>query len=352
MSKGSRGKVRKPSLADMPDTGDPAHDSEISPPDMLHHHTPVLLAEALDGLQARPGGVYIDGTVGAGGHSAAIMERAEGGKLLGLDVDPTALKLASERLHSYIESGRVRLVRANFERIAEVALAEGFEAVDGVLLDLGVSSMQLETPERGFSFRAEGPLDMRLDPAGPTSASDLVSSLPENELADLIYKYGEEPASRRIARRIVEARERAPISTTSELEQVVYRALGGHVAGRTRSHIHPATKTFQALRIAANRELEVLEKGLAASVGLLKPGGRLVVISFHSLEDRIVKLFIRQEERGCICPPEYPVCRCGREPTLRAINRKPIEATAEELKRNPRSRSARLRVAERKATIT
>ncbi|MBF6612074.1 MAG: 16S rRNA (cytosine(1402)-N(4))-methyltransferase RsmH [Chloroflexi bacterium] len=345
MSKGSRGKGRKLSLAGSPAGDDPRQGGEPSAP-----HTPVLLFEALDALQVRPGGIYIDGTVGAGGHAAAIMERAESGKLLGLDVDPAALKLASERLHSYVESGRVRLVRSNFERLAEVAQAEGFGAVDGVLLDLGVSSMQLATPERGFSFRAEGPLDMRLDPAGLTSASDLVNSLPENELADLIYNYGEEPASRRIARRIVEARERAPIRTTSELEQIVYRALGGHVAGRTRSHIHPATRTFQALRIAANRELEVLEKGLSASVGLLKPGGRLAVISFHSLEDRIVKLFIRQEERGCICPPEYPVCRCGREPTLRAISRKPIEATAEELGRNPRSRSARLRVAERKAT--
>ena len=312
-------------------------------------HVPVLLKEVVDGLQPRPGGAYIDGTVGAGGHSFAILERAGMGKLLGLDVDPTALALASERLQAYIEAGQARLVRSNFERLDEVAQAEGFAEVDGVLLDLGVSSMQLDTPGRGFSFRADGPLDMRLDPSGPVSAADLVNSLPENELADLIYKYGEEPASRRIARRISEARERGHIETTAQLEAIVYGALGGKVAGRTRNRIHPATKTFQALRIAVNRELEVLDKGLAAAVRVLKPGGRLAVISFHSLEDRIVKLFIRQEQKGCICPPELPVCVCGREPTLRAINGKPIEASAEEARLNPRSRSARLRVAERLA---
>jgi 16S rRNA (cytosine1402-N4)-methyltransferase len=276
------------------------------------------------------------------------LERAgENGRLLGLDVGPEALGLAGERLGEYIERGRARLVQSNFSRLDEVARSEGYEPADGVLLDLGVSSMQLDTPERGFSFRADGPLDMRLDPRGGETASDLVNSLPEGELADLIYKYGEEPASRRIARRIVEARERNPIETTSQLEEIVYRALGGKVAGRTRSPIHPATKTFQALRIAVNRELEVLEEGLKAAVNVLKPGGRLAVISFHSLEDRAVKLFIRQEQKGCICPPEYPQCVCGRVPTLKAVNSKPVEAGAEEQKRNPRSRSARLRVAER-----
>jgi len=320
-------------------------DGPSSTPDQPH--IPVLLNEVLEGLQVRPGSTYIDGTVGAGGHSAAIMARAEGGRLLGLDVDTTALSIATERLRAYIEAGQVRLVRSNFERLDEIATSEGFEDVDGVLLDLGVSSMQLDTPERGFSFRSEGPLDMRLDPDGPTTAADLVNTLPENELADLIYKYGEEPASRRVARRIVEARGRAPIKTTSDLEAIVYGALGGKVAGRTRNPIHPATKTFQALRIAVNRELEVLENGLAAAVRVLKPGGRLAVISFHSLEDRIVKLFIRQEQRGCICPPEYPACVCGRKPTLKAINSKPIEAGPDESRQNPRSRSAKLRVAEK-----
>lgn len=312
-----------------------------------HPHTPVLLRETLDGLKVADGGVYIDGTLGAGGHSEAILRAADGTRLLGLDVDPSALEIAGERLKAYTDAGRARLVRSNFERLDEVAEAQGVAPVDGVLLDLGVSSMQLDRPERGFSFRADGPLDMRLDPNGPTTAADLVNELPEGELADLIFKYGEEPASRRIARRIVEARGKGPITTTSQLEAIVYGAVGGRTAGRTRSTIHPATKTFQALRIAANRELEALETGLAAAVRVLKPGGRLAVISFHSLEDRIVKLFIRQEQKGCVCPPDYPVCMCGRVPTLKAINSKPIVADDEEAKRNPRSRSAKLRIAER-----
>jgi 16S rRNA (cytosine1402-N4)-methyltransferase len=310
-------------------------------------HIPVLLDEVIAGLQVWPDGVYIDGTVGAGRHAAAIIERAPQGRLLGLDVDPAALNIAAERLRPFIEQDRVKLVQSNFERLGEVARAEGFIAADGVLLDLGVSSMQLGTAERGFSFRAEGPLDMRLDPNNPVTAADLVNTLSEKELADVIYKYGEEPASRRIARRIVEARKRGKIKTTSDLEQIVYGALGGRVAGRTRNPIHPATKTFQALRIAVNQELDVLEKGLEAAVRVLKPGGRLAVISFHSLEDRVVKLFIRQEQRGCICPPEYPMCVCGRKPMLRAVNKKPIEASAEEARRNPRSRSAKLRIAEK-----
>jgi 16S rRNA (cytosine1402-N4)-methyltransferase len=314
-------------------------------------HIPVLLDEVLNGLQVRPGGAYIDGTVGAGGHSAAIIEKTgDGGRLLGLDVDPVALGIASEPLRAHIEAGQVRLAQSNFERLDEVAQTEGFGQVDGVLLDLGVSSMQLDTAERGFSFRADGPLDMRLDPRTSTTAANLVNTLPEEELANLIYKYGEETASRRIARRIAEARDREPITTTAQLENIVYGALGGRVAGRTRNPIHPATKTFQALRIAVNRELEVLEQGLKAAVRVLKPGGRLAVISFHSLEDRIVKLFMRQEQKGCICPPEYPVCMCGRKPTLKVINSKPIEAGQEEARRNPRSRSARLRLAERVTT--
>lgn len=327
----------------------PSETSDRDPRAEVLPHVPVLLREVIEGLRVAPGGVYIDGTVGAGGHSAAIMERAgESGRLLGLDTDPTALELAAARLQPYIERGQVKLARTNFETLAEVAEAEGFMEADGVLLDLGVSSMQLDRPERGFSFRAEGLLDMRLDPEGPDTAADLVNGLPENELADLIYKYGEEPASRRIARRIAEERAREAITTTERLASIVYSALGGRVAGRTRNPIHPATKTFQALRIAVNRELEVLETGLAAAVKVLKPGGRLAVISFHSLEDRAVKLFMRQEQKGCICPPEYPTCMCGRQPTLTIINSKPIEAADEEARANPRSRSARLRVGEKR----
>jgi len=325
-------------------TSDP---ESVSPDGQPQPHIPVLLDAVLEGLRVQGGGRYIDGTVGAGGHSLAILESAPGVRLLGIDTDPNALQLASERLAPYIGSGQARLVRANFEEIDEVARRESFAGVDGVLLDLGVSSMQLDRPERGFSFRADGPLDMRLDPQGPVTAADLVNTLPENELADLIYKYGEEPASRRIARRIVEQRARAPITTTAQLASIVSQAMGGRAAGRTRNPIHPATKTFQALRIAVNRELDVLETALAAAVDLLKPGGRLAVISFHSLEDRAVKQFIRQEQKGCICPPELPVCQCGRNPTLRAMNSKPIKATAEEAHLNPRSRSAKLRVAER-----
>ncbi len=310
-------------------------------------HIPVLLNEVLAGLRIQDGGACIDGTIGAGGHSEAILEQGKSVRLLGLDVDPAALEIAGKRLQPYIDQGRARLVRSNFSNLDIIAEHEGFAPAAGVLLDLGVSSMQLDRPERGFSFRTSGPLDMRLDPSGPVTAADLVNSLPESDLADLIYKYGEEPASRRIARRVVEARRKESITTTDQLESIVYGAMGGRTPGRTRSAIHPATKTFQALRIAVNRELEVLEEGLAAAGRVLKPGGRLAVISFHSLEDRIVKLFIRQEQKGCICPPEYPTCMCGRKPTLKAINNKPIEATAEEAARNPRSRSAKLRVAER-----
>jgi 16S rRNA (cytosine1402-N4)-methyltransferase len=291
-------------------------------------HVPVLPAEVLAGLQPRPGGRYLDGTLGGGGHAAAVLAASTpDGRLLGLDVDPAALAAASERLAAYGE--RFVAARGNFREVGRLARAHGFGAIDGALLDLGVSSYQLDTPERGFSFQGDAPLDMRLDPAGDVTAADLVNELPETELADIIYQYGEERGSRRIARLISEARRRARIETTAELAALVTRALGGR-----HGKIHPATRTFQALRIAVNRELESLELALPQLVELLAPGGRLAVIAFHSLEDRIVKLFFRAEADA------------GR---LRIITKKPLEAGAEEARANPRSRSAKLRVAEKTA---
>jgi 16S rRNA (cytosine1402-N4)-methyltransferase len=286
----------------------------------------VLPAEVLAGLAPRPGGRYIDGTLGGGGHAAAVLEAsAPDGRLLGLDVDPAALEAAGARLAKY--GARFVAEHGNFREIGVLARAHGFGGSDGVLLDLGVSSHQLDTPERGFSFQADAPLDMRLDPRGDTTAADLVNELPEAELADLIYRYGEERGSRRIARSIAEARRRRRIERTGELAALVARALGGR-----HGKIHPATRTFQALRIAANRELESLELALPQIVDLLAPGGRVAVIAFHSLEDRIVKQFFRAEADA------------GR---LRIITRKPLEAGDAEARANPRSRSAKLRVAAR-----
>ncbi len=279
------------------------------------------------GLQPRSGGWYIDGTVGGGGHAAAILEAsAPDGRLLGIDCDPAALSAAAARLAPYGE--RVTLVRGGFREIGRLATDSGFIQVQGVLLDLGVSSYQLDTPERGFSFQASAPLDMRLDPDAPVTAAHLVNNLPEQELADLIFRYGEERGSRRIARVIVEARQRKPLTTTDELAMLVSRALGGR-----RGRIHPATRTFQALRIAVNDELASLEAALPQIVELLAAGGRMAIISFHSLEDRIVKHFMRAEAQA------------GR---LRIITRKPVEASNKEQQDNPRSRSAKLRVAERR----
>ena len=310
-------------------------------------HVSVLLEATLDGLHVVAGGRYIDGTLGAGGHAAAILERsAPDGLLLGLDVDPTALALAGARLAPF--GNRAVLVHANAGDLASVARARGFAPADGVLLDLGVSSMQLDTAERGFSFQADAPLDMRMDPTDTSrpTAADLVNRLPEGDLADLIYQYGEERGSRRIARRIVAERAHSPITTTGRLAAIVQSALGGRPAG-PKGRIHPATQTFQALRIAVNQELDLLPQALEGALDILRPGGRLAVIAFHSLEDRLVKQFIAQEVKGCICPPELPVCQCGRTPRLKAVSRGAIQATEAEQAANPRARSARLRVAER-----
>lgn len=292
----------------------------------------------MSALAPQPGGRFIDATVGAGGHAAGLLAAtAPDGRLLGLDRDPAALVVARERLNAYGE--RVRLVQAGFADLAAIARTHQFVPVDGILFDLGLSSLQLADPNRGFSFQAEGPLDMRFDPTQDLTAADLVNELPMDDLAELLYQYGEERESRRIAHAIVQAR---PIRTTRQLAEVVARAVGGR-----RGHIHPATRTFQALRIAVNDELAQLQAALPQAVALLRPGGRLAVITFHSLEDRIVKEFMRRESRDCICEPGLPVCVCGHTASLRLIMRKPITPSVEEVQANPRSRSAKLRVAEK-----
>lgn len=292
-------------------------------------HVPVLLNEVVSGLAPRPGRRYIDGTLGGGGHAFAILAAsAPDGQILGIDADPAALAAASQRLAPY--AGRATLVHGNFRALGQLAHAHGFANVDGIVLDLGVSSHQLDTPERGFSFTADAPLDMRLDPTQGPTAADLVNETPEDALADMIYRYGDERGSRRIARLISETRRRQPITTTGQLADVVARALGGR-----HGKIHPATRTFQALRIAVNGELESLEAVLPQAVELLAPGGRIAVISFHSLEDRIVKLFFRAESG-------YGE---SERHTLAIVTKKPLEASDDEMRRNPRSRSAKLRIA-------
>jgi len=254
-----------------------------------------------------------------------------------MDLDPQALELARQKLAPFGE--RAILVRASYRTVAKQLAALGWDAVDGILLDLGLSSMQLEAPERGFSFQVDAPLDMRFDPTSPLSAADLVNNLPERELADILFRYGEERNSRQVARAIVRAR---PLHTTQGLVEVVRRVTSGGARG-----IHPATRTFQALRIAVNQELEALEEVLPQALAGLAPGGRLAVIAFHSLEDRLVKQFMRREGKDCLCPPRQPVCTCGHKATLREINRQPIRPQEAEVKENIRARSARLRVAQR-----
>jgi 16S rRNA (cytosine1402-N4)-methyltransferase len=302
-------------------------------------HIPVLLDEVLQGLDPHPGHRFIDATIGAGGHTEAILKAtAPNGRVLALDADPAALNIARQRLAPY--SHRIHFANANFDQVARIAHSHNFIPVQGILLDLGLSSVQLSAAERGFSFQSEGPLDMRYDPSSPTTAADLVNNLPQDELADMLYRFGEEHRSRSIARAIVAAR---PLNTTRELANVVARAVGG----RRQARIHPATRTFQALRIAVNDELGVLRSALSQTTTLLAPKGRLAVISFHSLEDRIVKSFFAQESRECICPPEQPMCTCNHRATLLIITRKPITARSHEVSVNPRARSAKLRVAER-----
>ena len=314
---------------------------------MKEGHLPVLAEEVLAMLQPRPGSLQIDATVGGGGHTERILEATNpDGRLLGLDADAAAIARVDGRLRPRFDN-RLVLRRANFRELAEVAPEAGFDAVDGCLFDLGLSSFQLADTERGFGFRAGGPLDMRFDTGRGVPAAELLATLDADELTALFRRYGEEPKARRIALAIVDARGSAPVATAEELAALVERVVPPNPRQPRRTH--PATRVFQALRIAVNEELEALEIGLAAAVDLLRPGGRLVVLSYHSLEDRIVKRFFAAERRGCVCPPEIPVCVCGRNPRLRLVTRRSVTPTPEEVAANPRSRSARLRAAERLA---
>jgi len=301
-------------------------------------HTPVLYQQVLSALRPSAGSRYIDGTLGAGGHAFGILETSSpDGLLLGLDRDPEALVQAGSRLRVF--GPRALLRQGSFGDLTSVAEQAGWSNVQGVLLDLGMSSMQLEDPSRGFSFQRDGPLDMRFDRSQSLSAADLVNQTSERELADILVRFGEEPRARRIARAIVAVR---PLESTAELAKAVAGALRGR-----RPRIHPATRTFQALRIAVNDELTVLEAGLEQAVDLLRPGGRVVVVAFHSLEDRIVKGYFRRESQDCICPPEQPVCTCGHQARLKILTRRPTQPTEQEVLGNSRARSAKMRVAER-----
>ncbi len=300
-------------------------------------HIPVLYHEVLDLLRPEPNGSFLDGTVGAGGHTAGLLERsAPDGRVLAFDRDPEAIAYAKKMLAQFGE--RVIFVNASYAEMGHMASKFGFTALDGILLDLGLSSRQLEDKARGFSFMREGPLDMRFDPTQGKTAADLINNLAEADLADIFWRYGEEKQSRRIARVVVEQR---PFHTTTQLADSIAQAI------RRRRRIHPATQVFQALRIAVNDELEAVEQGVKTAVTLLRPGGRLAVISFHSLEDRFVKQYFRQLSQDCVCPPTQPLCTCDARATIRLVTRKAVKAAEHEIEANSRSRSARLRVIEK-----
>jgi 16S rRNA (cytosine1402-N4)-methyltransferase len=300
-------------------------------------HVPVLLREVLDGLQVKAGGRYVDCTLGSGGHARGILEKsAPGGKLLGIDLDARAIEVAKKQLAPYKQ--RITLVCDSFVRLKEIASDHRFTPVDGVLFDLGISSLQLQQRERGFSFQTEGPLDMRFDLNGEITASHLVNKLSEKELANILARYGEEPKAKAIARAVAKNR---PLETTLELASLVVRTVG------QRRALHPATKTFQALRIAVNEELKALSEVLPQTLAVVASGGRIAIIAFHSLEDRLVKQFMARESQDCVCPPEVPVCACHHRRTLRVLTRKPIRPSSTDVEQNPRCRSARLRVAVR-----
>lgn len=300
-------------------------------------HKPVLFSETIQSLDIQPAGIYIDGTVGGGGHSQAIAERLTTGRLLAIDQDPDAVQAASERLKPY---SCATVTQDNFSNMAQTAERFGMVPADGVLLDIGVSSYQVDNPERGFSYHHDAPLDMRMSREG-TSARDLVNTLSWQELAEIISRYGEDSNAKSIAKGIVRAREQAPIETTLQLAEIVRRSVPAAVR---RKRGHPARKTFQALRIQVNGELDRLSEGLDAAFSILRPGGRLAVITFHSLEDRIVKHRMADWCTGCICPPDFPVCVCGRKPRAKLLYKKGLAPSEEEVEENPRCRSSRLRV--------
>lgn len=314
--------------------------SELDTPHLAH--TPVLLHEAVDLLAPKAGGLYIDGTLGNGGHSAEILKRsAPDGVLIGMDQDADAVERCKKNLAAY--GDRVVIRQANYRDLPAVLAELGYDGVDGVLLDLGISWFHLKTPERGFSFMLDGPLDMRLDTSGPQTAADLVNKLPREELVKIIREYGEDHRAGAIARAIEKARVRGPITSTVQLAEIVSSVFPPYPPRR----IHPATLTFQALRIAVNDELGSLREGLAGILPVLKPGGRVAVITFHSLEDRIVKQTFVKEAKGCVCPPKLPICACGEKPVLRILTTKPVVPGEEEVRNNPASRSAKLRAAEK-----
>ena len=305
-------------------------------------HVPVLLEESIEGLNIRPEGCYVDGTLGRGGHSEQIAQRLTSGRLLCIDRDQAAIDASAERLEPYAD--RITIVKANFRDLGEILESVGAGPADGMLFDLGVSSPQLDDASRGFSYSVDAPLDMRMDKSSGMTAYELVNTWGQKELADIFFKYGEERYSRRIATAIVQERERNPISSTLQLADVIKKAMP---AAALREKQHPAKRCFQAIRIAVNDELGALSDVLEMAMDALAPGGRLAVISFHSLEDRIVKNAIRARENGCTCPPGLPVCVCGFKKTMRSITRKPIVPSDDELARNPRARSAKLRIAEK-----
>lgn len=308
---------------------------------MEFHHISVLLNECIDNLNIRPDGIYVDGTMGGGGHSLEIAKRLTTGRLICIDQDPNAHEAARKRLAEYKD--RITFVRDNFGNIKSILDSLEIEKIDGMLLDIGVSSHQLDEAERGFSYQQDAPLDMRMNPDRPFSAYDVVNGYDEDELDRVIFTYGEERWARRIAQFIVKEREAKPIETTGELVDIIKKAVP---KGARKDGPHPAKRTFQAIRIEVNGELEVLQRAIDDVAARLAVGGRLCIITFHSLEDRIVKEAFRKQENPCICPPQFPVCVCGKKPLGRVITRKPILPSKEELEENPRSRSAKLRVLE------